>query len=211
MFRRIIGYFSRQKITPLKEDVNPNMKYLIAGLGNIGSEYAHTRHNIGFNILDSLAKSESLTFQDLRYGAITEYKFKGRIFLLLKPNTYVNLSGKAISYWVQKEKINIENLLVIVDDIAIPFGTLRIKTKGGDAGHNGLRSIQEVLGHNNYARLRFGVGDNFRRGHQADYVLGNWDTNEQKALPERIDKAIEIIKSFGTIGAHQSMNLYNNK
>ncbi len=187
------------------------MKYLIAGLGNIGSEYAHTRHNIGFDILDQLADAEKLTFDDQRYGAVTEFRYKGRVFVLLKPNTYVNLSGKAVSYWLQKEKINIENLLVIVDDIALPFGTLRVKSKGSDAGHNGLKSIQSILGHNQYARLRFGIDDNFTRGHQADYVLGHFNKEEKAALPERIDKAIEIIKSFGTIGTQQTMNLYNNK
>ncbi len=187
------------------------MKYLITGLGNIGSEYEHTRHNIGFDILDELAKTEGLSFEVQRYGSVAEYRYKGRVFILLKPSTYVNLSGKAVSFWMQKEKIKIENLLVIVDDIALPFGSLRVKSKGSDAGHNGLKSIQSILGHNQFARLRFGIDDNFTRGHQADYVLGNWTADEKAALPERIDKAIEIIKTFGTIGTQQTMNLFNNK
>lgn len=187
------------------------MKYLITGLGNIGSEYAHTRHNIGFDILNELARAENLSFEDQRYGAITEYRSKGHIFILLKPNTFVNLSGKAVSYWLQMEKIDIDNLLVLVDDLSLPFGTLRIKSKGSDGGHNGLKSIQSILGHNQYARLRFGIGDNYTRGHQVDYVLGQWNADEKAALPERLDKAIEIIKRFGAAGTYQTMNMYNNK
>jgi PTH1 family peptidyl-tRNA hydrolase len=191
--------------------IESEMKYLIAGLGNIGSKYAHTRHNIGFDILDTLAKEESIIFEDARYGSIAEYKYKGRLFILLKPNTYMNLSGKAINYWLKNKKIEIENLLVINDDLAIPFGKLRLKSGGSDGGHNGLKSIQEHLGHNQFARLRFGIGDNFTQGHQMDYVLDRWTKDEEPALPERIGKAIEIIKSFGTIGVPQTMNLYNNK
>jgi len=187
------------------------MKYLIAGLGNIGSEYANTRHNIGFKILDALAKEESLIFEDSRYGAVTEYKVKGRIFKLLKPSTYMNLSGRAINYWLKKEKISIENLLVINDDLALPFGKLRLKSGGSDGGHNGLKSIQEVLGHNQYARLRFGIGDNFNQGRQLNYVLGQWIPEEEAALPERIDKAIEIVKSYGMVGVEKTMCLFNNK
>ena len=187
------------------------VKYLIAGLGNIGREYEHTRHNIGFDILDELAKQESVSFDDRRYGNIAEYKFKGRTFVLLKPSTYVNLSGKAINYWMKQEKIPPERLLVVVDDLALPFGTLRLKAKGSDAGHNGLKNINQILGHSQYARLRFGIGDNYSRGRQIDYVLGTWDKDEDAALPERIDKAIEIIKGFGTIGLAQTMSQYNNK
>lgn len=211
MIKRIFNIFTRTKSFPKKENINPDMKYLITGLGNIGSEYEHTRHNIGFDILDELAKTEGLSFEVQRYGSVAEYRYKGRVFILLKPSTYVNLSGKAVSFWMQKEKIKIENLLVIVDDIALPFGSLRVKSKGSDAGHNGLKSIQSILGHNQFARLRFGIDDNFTRGHQADYVLGNWTSDEKAALPERIDKAIEIIKTFGTIGTQQTMNLFNNK
>jgi peptidyl-tRNA hydrolase, PTH1 family len=211
MIRGIFNIFAKTKSSTTKESIPPEMKYLIAGLGNIGSEYAHTRHNIGFDILEEFARSEKISFDDQRYGAVAEYRYKGRLFILLKPSTYVNLSGKAVAYWMQKEKISAENLLVVVDDLALDFGTLRVKSKGSDAGHNGLKSIQTVLGHNQYARLRFGIGDNFIRGHQANYVLSPWDTNEKVKLPERIDKAVEIIKSFGTIGTQQTMNLYNNK
>jgi PTH1 family peptidyl-tRNA hydrolase len=211
MIKAILHFFNPKRKGPVADSVDPDMKYLIAGLGNIGSEYAHTRHNIGFDILDELARAEGLTFDDQRYGAVAEYRHKGRIFLLLKPNTYVNLSGKAVAYWMQKEKIKPENLLVIVDDLALPFGTLRVKSKGSDAGHNGLKNIQAVLGHNQFARLRFGIDSNFTRGHQVDYVLGQWNADEKATLPERLDKAIEIIKSFGILGTHQTMNLYNNK
>jgi PTH1 family peptidyl-tRNA hydrolase len=187
------------------------MKYLITGLGNIGAEYAHTRHNIGFDILDAMAEEKDLTIEDKRYGAVTTYKFKGRQFILLKPNTYVNLSGKAVNYWLQKEQIPLSNLLIVVDDLALPFGTLRLKPKGGDAGHNGLKSIQSILGTTNYARLRFGIGNNFNRGQQVDYVLGTWDRDEKAVLPEKLDSAIQMIKSFGTIGTAQTMNQFNNK
>ncbi|NPA35790.1 MAG: aminoacyl-tRNA hydrolase [Chlorobi bacterium] len=187
------------------------MKYLITGLGNIGAEYAHTRHNIGFDIVDAMAKEKDIEFEDKRYGAIANYRFKGRTFILLKPNTYVNLSGRAVNYWLQKEKIPVSNLLVVVDDLALPFGTLRLKPKGGDAGHNGLKSIQSTLGTTNYARLRFGIGNNFNRGQQVDYVLGKWNSEEEKLLPQKIEQAIQMIKSFGTIGVAQTMNRFNNK
>ena len=187
------------------------MKYLIVGIGNVGDDYQHTRHNIGFDILDALAKASNICFKDNRYGAIAEYKFKGRIFVLLKPSTYVNLSGKAVNYWLQKENIPIENLLVILDDLALPLGTLRLKSKGSDGGHNGLKNIDEVLGHNDYARLRFGIGNEFPKGYQVDYVLGRWDAEEHKILDERIQIVSEIIKSFGTIGVQRTMSQYNNK
>lgn len=185
------------------------MKYLIVGIGNIGYEYENTRHNIGFSVLDTLAEKVGLSFSSERYGARAQYKFKGRTFELLKPNTYVNLSGKAINYWLQKEKISQSNLLVIVDDLALPFGTLRLKTKGSDAGHNGLKDINATLGNQSYARLRFGIGDSFSRGKQVDYVLGKWDKQEQEYLPLLIDKSIEVIRSFGTIGAARTMNTFN--
>jgi|SRR5690554_2434478 len=209
MFASCLKLFKRK--TSKLPTTPSDMKYLITGLGNIGSEYAHTRHNIGFDILDHLAQQEGLTFEASRYGSIAYYKHKGRIFVLLKPSTYVNLSGKAVNYWLKKEKIKEENLLVVVDDLAIPFGQLRVKSKGSDAGHNGLKSIQENLGHNQYARLRFGLGDNFRRGQQVDFVLSQWDDNEQKVLDERMDAACEIIKSFGVLGVARTMNLYNKK
>lgn len=194
-----------------QEQAEETVKYLIAGLGNIGAKYEHTRHNIGFDILDALAKEAGIEFDDRRYGSVAEYKFKGRTFVLLKPSTYVNLSGRAVSYWMKKEKIPPERLLVIVDDVALPFGTLRLKAKGSDAGHNGLKNIHEILGHNQFARLRFGIGDNFPRGRQVEHVLGKWDKEEKAALPERIDRAIEIIKSFGTIGLAKTMSQFNNK
>ncbi len=187
------------------------MKYLIAGLGNIGAEYKNTRHNIGFQILDALAGASNILFEDKRYGFVGDYKFKARTFILLKPTTYMNLSGRAVSYWLQKEDIPIENLLVLVDDLALPFGTLRLKAKGSAGGHNGLENINHVLGRNDYARLRFGIGDNFHKGFQVDYVLGEWNAEEKKELPGKIDSCIEIIQSFGTIGVERTMNSYNKK
>lgn len=187
------------------------MKYLIAGLGNIGPEYKNTRHNIGFQILDALAEASNISFNDKRYGFVAEYKFKGRTFILLKPTTYMNLSGRAVNYWLQKEKIDIKNMLVLVDDLALPFGTLRVRAKGGAGGHNGLENINQVLGRNDYARLRFGIGDEFHKGHQVNYVLGKWSKEEQKELPFKIDDSIEIIKSFGTIGIDRTMNFHNKR
>ena len=187
------------------------MKYLIAGLGNIGAEYKNTRHNVGFQILDALTGASNISFNDKRYGFVAEYKFKARTFILLKPTTYMNLSGRAVSYWLQKEEIPIENLLVLVDDIALPFGTLRVRAKGGAGGHNGLENINQVIGRNDYARLRFGIGDNFHKGFQVDYVLGEWSAEEKKELPAKIDSCIEIIQSFGTIGTERTMNFFNKK
>jgi len=187
------------------------LKYLIAGLGNIGSEYSNTRHNIGFMVLDALTKASNISFNDARYGSVAELKHKGRTFILLKPSTFMNLSGKAISYWLQKEKIPIENLLVILDDIALPLGSLRLRVNGSDGGHNGLKSIDSILGHQNYARLRFGIGGDFPKGYQVDYVLGDLDDEEKKILPERFKKSAEIIFSFGTIGIVRTMNFFNKK
>ena len=187
------------------------MKYLIAGLGNIGYEYQNTRHNIGFMVLDALAKASNLVFTDQRYGAVTEMKIKNRQLFLLKPSTYMNSSGNAIRYWLQEENIPLENLLVVVDDVALPFGTLRLKPQGSDAGHNGLKHIQEVLGTQQYNRLRFGIGNDYPKGMQIHYVLGAFFEEEQKLLPERIELAGEIVKSFCMAGVQQTMNLYNNK
>ncbi len=187
------------------------MKYLIVGLGNIGSEYVDTRHNVGFNVLDELAKQENLQFDNLRYGAVANYKFKGKNLILLKPSTYMNLSGKSIRYWMQQEKIVPENLLVIVDDLALPFGAIRMRQKGSDAGHNGLKNIQEILGNNNYSRIRFGIGDNFSKGRQIDYVLGKWSDGENAELPLLLDHCIKMIKGFVTIGAARTMSQYNKK
>ena len=187
------------------------MKYLIAGLGNIGTEYKNTRHNIGFQILDALAEASNISFSDKRYGFVAEYKYKARTFILLKPTTYMNLSGRAVNYWLQKEKIDISNLLVLVDDLALPFGTLRVRAKGSAGGHNGLENINQLLGRNDYARLRFGIGSDFRKGAQIDYVLGEWAKSEQKELPFLINDCIDIIHSFGTIGVERTMNLHNKR
>jgi len=187
------------------------VKYLIAGLGNIGAEYKNTRHNIGFQILDALTGASNISFSDKRYGFVAEYKYKARTFILLKPTTYMNLSGRAVAYWLQKEDIEISNMLVLVDDLALPFGTIRVRGKGGAGGHNGLENINQVLGRNDYARLRFGIGDNFHKGFQVDYVLGDWSREEEKELPAKIDTCIEIINSFGTIGTERTMNFFNKK
>ena len=187
------------------------MKYLIAGLGNIGYEYEDTRHNIGFRILDALAKASNIVFADRRYGFVAEMKLKNKQLLLLKPSTYMNLSGYAVRYWLQKEKIPMENLLVVVDDLALPFGTLRLKPKGGDAGHNGLNHIETTLGTQQYNRLRFGIGSDFAQGSQMTYVLGTFAEDEQERLPERIMIATDIIKTFCLAGVNNAMNQYNNK
>lgn len=186
-------------------------KFLIVGLGNIGAEYVNTRHNIGFKILDHLAKKESLSFETAKLGAVTEYKVKGRTLILLKPNTYMNLSGKAVQYWMEKEKITKENVLVITDDLNLPFGTLRIKPKGSDGGHNGLKNIQLVLNTTDYPRFRFGISDDFKKGRQVDYVLGEWDEAEKSKLPERMDMAIQAINSFVLAGLGNTMSEYNGK
>lgn len=186
-------------------------KFLIVGLGNIGPKYHNTRHNIGFKVLDFLAEQEDLTFETQKLGDIATYKFKGRTFILLKPSTYMNLSGKAVNYWLQKEKVPLENLLVITDDLNLPFGTLRVKTKGSDGGHNGLKDIQTQLGTITYNRFRFGISDEFSKGKQVDYVLGEWDEEEEKKLPERLKKSVEVIKSFGTAGINNTMNTFNGK
>jgi len=187
------------------------MKYLIVGLGNVGPEYANTRHNIGFDVLDALAGASNISFKDKRYGFVAEMKYRARTYVLLKPSTFMNLSGNAVRYWLKKEKLPVENLLVVVDDIALTFGTLRLRARGGDAGHNGLNHIQTILGTTSYARIRFGIGNDFYSGQQVDYVLSDWTEEQEKALPERIEMAGEIIKSFGVIGLERTMNMYNNK
>lgn len=187
------------------------MKFLITGLGNIGDEYANTRHNIGFQALDAYAKKAELTFRTDRLAHVCEKKIKGRQVVFIKPTTYMNLSGKAINYWLQKENIAVENLLVIVDDVALPLGNIRIRTQGSDAGHNGLANIIQTLGHNNFSRLRFGIGNNYPKGQQIDYVLGQWTTEEQEKLPERFDQIQEAIHSFITIGISRTMNIFNGK
>ena len=187
------------------------MKYLIVGLGNIGEEYRNTRHNIGFTVLDALAGASNAVFEDKRYGAVCHLKYKGRTFVLLKPSTYMNLSGFAVDYWLKKEKIGIENLLVIVDDIALPAGTIRMKPKGSAGGHNGLSHINTILGTDNYPRIRIGIGNNFHKGGQKDYVLGEWTSNEKKVIGEKIEQVAEMIKSFGTSGLELTMTAFNKK
>jgi len=210
MFQWLINIF-KQKETLLLDETDSMKKFLIVGLGNIGSEYENTRHNIGFKVLDHLAKKEDLTFETQKLGAVTTYKLKGRSFLLLKPSTYMNLSGKAIKYWLTKENIPLENLLVITDDLNLPFGSLRIKLKGSDGGHNGLKDTQLQLQTTKYNRFRFGISDEFSKGRQVDYVLGNWSPEENDKLPERLEKASEIIKSFGLGGMNNTMNTFNGK
>lgn len=187
------------------------MKYLIAGLGNIGTEYQNTRHNIGFMVLDALAKASNITFMTQRYGDVAEMRLKNKELVLLKPSTYMNLSGNAIRYWMEKERIPLENLLVVVDDIALPFGAVRMKARGSDAGHNGLKNIAEVLSTQNYARLRFGIGNNFPRGFQVEYVLSRFSAEEQPVLAERIDVAVDAIKAYCLSGLDFAMNHFNNK
>ena len=208
MCKFLLNLFKTSKpSTDIEED--PMKKFLIVGLGNIGLDYANTRHNIGFRVLDFLASKESLTFETQKLGDVATYKFKGRQFILLKPSTYMNLSGKAVTYWLTKEKIPLENLLVITDDLNLPFGTIRLKTKGSDGGHNGLKDIQDKLQTTTYNRFRFGISDAFSKGRQVDYVLGEWTDEENKKLPERLEKSIELIKSFGTAGVNITMNTYN--
>lgn len=208
----MLAFFGRilSKKQP-EEQVDPMKKFLIVGLGNIGPKYHNTRHNIGFKILDHLAEKEEITFSTEKLGDVATYKFKGRTFILLKPSTYMNLSGKAVNYWLTKEKIPLENLLVITDDLNLAFGTIRVKTKGSDGGHNGLKDIQATLNTTNYNRFRFGISNEYSKGRQVDYVLGEWDEEELKTMPERLDKSIEVIKSFATAGINNTMNTFNGK
>jgi len=185
------------------------MKYLIAGLGNIGDEYAATRHNVGFQVVDHLAASMEAKWKSVSLGSITEVKYKARNLILLKPNTYMNLSGKSVSYWLQKEKIPVENLLVILDEIQLDLGTIRLRGKGTDGGHNGLKDIQEQLGTSEYARLRIGIGKNFSLGGQVNYVLGEWKEEELKILPQVLEAGGEAIKSFVSIGLKRAMDKVN--
>jgi peptidyl-tRNA hydrolase, PTH1 family len=185
------------------------MKYLIVGLGNIGDEYSDTRHNIGFTVLDAMAKASNIDFKDKRYGSVCSVKYKGRDFVLLKPSTFMNLSGNSVRYWMHKENIAVENLLVIVDDIALPLGSFRMRPKGSDGGHNGLAHINSILTTDQYARIRIGIGSNFRKGSQVNYVLGIWTDDEKKLLDERIPVVIEMIRSFGTAGVELTMTAFN--
>lgn len=191
------------------QETDPMKKFLVVGLGNIGSEYEETRHNIGFKVLDFLADEESLTFESAKLGAVATFKYKGKSVLCLKPSTYMNLSGKAVNYWMEKESIPLDNVLIITDDINLPFGTIRLKSKGSDGGHNGLKDIQNTLQTSQYHRFRFGVGAEFSKGRQVDYVLGQWNADEAKALPERLKKSTELIRSFVFAGVKNTMNQFN--
>ena len=206
----IIKFIKNLFITK-KVNEDPMKKFLIIGLGNIGEKYKDTRHNIGFKILDYFSKEEDITFETQKLGDVATYKFKGRTFILLKPSTYMNLSGKSVKYWMTKEKIPIENILVICDDLNIPYGSLRLKPKGSAGGHNGLKDINDKLNTQQYARLRFGVGNGFSKGRQVDYVLGKWNNEELTEMPEKLDKIKDVIKSFGLIGVSKTMNNFNKK
>ena len=206
MWQFLLNLFKKKKQT---EEQDPMKKYLIVGLGNIGEKYQNTRHNIGFKVLDFFAKTEEVTFETQKLGDVTVYKFKGRQFILLKPSTYMNLSGKSVLYWLTKENIPMENLLIITDDLNLPFGSIRLKTKGSDGGHNGLKDIQDKLQTTNYNRFRFGISDAFSKGRQVDYVLGEWSDEENEKLSERLEKSVELIKSFGTAGVNITMNTFN--
>ena len=208
MFRVFKNLFENKNST--RAEINMK-KYLIVGLGNIGDDYKNTRHNIGFKIVDHLAEQEGLTFETQKLGDVSTYKLKGRTFLLLKPSTYMNLSGKAVLYWLTQEKIPLENLLIITDDLNLPFGSIRLKTKGSHGGHNGLKDIEAKLNTTNYNRFRFGISDAFSKGRQIDYVLGEWNEEESQTLPERLDKSVELIKSFGLAGVNTTMNVFNKK
>ena len=195
-----------------KKTSEPDMKkFLIVGLGNTGSKYQDTRHNIGFNVLNELADKENVTFETKRLGDLGRFKYKGRTFILLKPNTFMNLSGKAVNYWLRLENIPLENLLVITDDINLPFGTIRLKGKGSSGGHNGLTNINEILQTQNYARLRFGIGNDYGKGQQVNYVLGQWDDEQRGQLKERIEKTNKAILSFALAGIANTMSEFNGK
>lgn len=193
------------------EKNHQQMNFLIVGLGNIGNEYAQTRHNIGFRVLDALAKASNLVFEDKRYGAVTTLKVKNQTLTLLKPSTYMNLSGNAVRYWMNEKKIPLENILVVVDDLSLPFGQLRMRPGGSEAGHNGLKHISSVLGTQQYARLRFGIGNDFPRGGQVDFVLGEFTDEDLKTMDERLELAGEMVKSFALSGIQFTMNHFNKK
>lgn len=185
------------------------MKYLIVGLGNIGEEYKDTRHNIGFTVLDALAGASNTSFTDKRYGAVATMKYKGRDLILLKPSTYMNLSGNAVSYWLKKENIPLENMLVIVDDLALPAGSIRMRPKGSDGGHNGLSHISSILETTEYPRIRVGIGNSFSKGRQVDFVLGKWSKEEKKFIDQRAAVVAEMIKSFTFAGLELTMTAFN--
>ena len=194
-----------------RPEEDPGMNYLVAGLGNIGAEYASTRHNVGFMVLDAWSEASNACFRTQRYGDVAEIAFKGRKFYLLKPSTYMNLSGNAVRYWMDKLKLPIENLVVVCDDINLPFGTIRMRKSGSDGGHNGLKDIELRLGTNSWTRIRIGVGNDFHPGSQVDYVLGTFTDEQKTAIPEVCDKVIEGIKNYSTIGPDRAMNFLNTR
>lgn len=207
----ILRWIFDKKANDQVEAHNNMKKFLIVGLGNIGEQYSNTRHNVGFAILNHFASKNNVNFKTEKLGDRTVFKLKGRTFVLLKPSTFMNLSGKAVKYWLDKEKIPLESLLIITDDLNLPFGSIRLKNKGNDGGHNGLRDIQDKLSTTKYNRFRFGISDSFGQGRQTDYVLGEWSEEELKQLPERLDKSIALIKSFVLAGIHNTMNEFNGK
>ena len=200
-------FLSHKKQTQKVEAMSK--KYLIVGLGNTGADYVNTRHNIGFKALNHFANTHNIEFENRKLGALANYKLKGRTFLLLKPNTFMNLSGKAIKYWLDKEKIPMANLLVVTDDLNLSFGTLRLRTNGRDGGHNGLKDIQDKLNTTQYSRLRFGISDEFSKGRQVDYVLGAWSDEESSKLDERLNRVSQSLISFGMSGINETMNQFN--
>ncbi|RIV73144.1 aminoacyl-tRNA hydrolase [Flagellimonas aequoris] len=195
----------------LLKETDSMKKFLIVGLGNIGSDYNETRHNIGFKVLDFLAEQEAFTFESAKLGSVGTFKHKGKSVLCLKPSTYMNLSGKAVKYWMDQENIPMDNLLIITDDINLPFGTIRLKTKGSDGGHNGLKDVQNMLQTTHYNRFRFGVGADFGKGRQVDYVLGKWNAEENKAMTDRLIVAADLVRSFVFAGVKNTMNQFNGK
>jgi PTH1 family peptidyl-tRNA hydrolase len=211
ILKRIFSHKSSSSSSDEQPLETETMKYLIVGLGNIGAEYQGTRHNIGFTILDAFAEASNVVFATQRYGAVAQMRLKNQRLVLLKPSTYMNLSGEAVRYWMQKEKIELDHVLVVVDDLALPFGTIRLRGKGADGGHNGLKNINTLVGSQNYARLRFGIGSDFPEGAQVDYVLGPLTNEELQILPERVGKAVDAIKAFCLSGLSFAMTHYNNK
>ncbi len=209
LFKRLFSQFTGSGQQPEANDPNEDMKYLIAGLGNMGPDYDNTRHNVGFDVVDELARSFNVSFKNDTLGDVASFRHKGRTFVLLKPSTFMNRSGKAVRYWMQKEKIPKERLLVVVDDIHLPFGKLRLRAKGSDGGHNGLKDIDQMTGGNNYARLRIGIGNEFYKGQQAHYVLSEWTPEQKGELPAIIDRAAKAVLAFGTLPLGQAMNLAN--
>lgn len=210
LLNKILALFGKKQDNTAPVEAE-QMKFLVVGLGNIGAEYQGTRHNIGFTVVDALVREAGVSFTTQRYGDVAQMRVKNQQLVVLKPSTYMNLSGEAVRYWAQKEKIALDHILVVVDDIALPFGTIRLRGKGADGGHNGLKSIDQLLGSQQYARLRFGVGNDFPRGAQIDYVLGHPTAQELSILPERAQMACEAIRAFCLSGLDFAMTHYNNK